>query len=80
MTNFVKGLVEVHHQDVRLVPLITVCTKVVVEFQRLSLAGEFAAEYMLEVIEYVMSVIVVHNVLYYTVLEEQQIQVRLIGL
>ena len=57
MTNFVKGLAEVHHQDVRLVPLITVCTKVVVEFQRLSLAGEFAAEYMLEV----MSVIVVHN-------------------
>ena len=70
MTNFVKGLVEVHHQDVRLVALIIVCTKVVVEFQQLSLAGEFAAESMLEVIEYVMSVIVVHNVLYHTALEE----------
>ena len=70
MTNLVKGLAEVHHQDIGLVPLITVAAEVMIEFQQLCLTGELAAEPILEVVQDVLSIVVVHNVLHHTVPEE----------
>ena len=70
MTNLVKGLAEVHHQDIGLVPLITVGAEVMIEFQQLCLTGELAAEPILEVVQdAVLIVHNVHNVLPHTMLE-----------
>ena len=70
MSDLVESLAEVHHQDVSLVPFITVSTEIVVELQQLGFAGELTAKSMLEIVQDTVLVVMIHDVLYHNMFEQ----------
>ena len=70
MTYFVKCFAEVHHQDICLMALVTVASKVVDELYQLGFTRELVSETMLKTVEDVVGFGMLHDMAGYHMLKQ----------